>query len=199
MASKQKPRILIALTSQRFLFTRTAASLIQAMMDAQRSYEVAFHFEMACDIVSARNRCVLKAQEANATHILFIDYDMYFPPDTIEKLLTWDKDIIGAAYNFRSDDLKSTAVPLTSPSQVHPDTLPNEPFKCECLGAGVLLINMSVFDKLSKPWFMFGYKEDGTMLYGEDTYFCQRAIKDAGLEVWADPTLHVKHIGEQLY
>lgn len=201
MAKKQKPKILVALTAQRFVFSRTAFSLIQSALNAS-DYEFDFHMEIGCDIASARNRVVRQAQSRNATHLLFVDYDMYFGPKAINALLDADKDIIGASYNFRAnagEPLKSTAVPLGSTKQVSPEELPKEAFKCECLGTGLLLIKMSVFEKLKAPWFMWGYNDQGDLHFGEDTYFCQRAIKEAGLDVWAEPRLAVKHIGEQLF
>lgn len=194
---KTKPKILVALTGQRMIFTRTAFSLIQAALNA-KTYEFDFYMEMGCEIASSRNRLAQAARDRKADYLLFVDYDMYFPPKAIDGLLKANKDIIGAAYNFRSDELKSTAVPLGETVSPSPDFIPQELFKCEALGAGFLLIKTSVFDKVSAPWFMFGYKPDGTLHYGEDTYFCQMAIK-AGFEVWADATLEVKHIGEHLY
>jgi hypothetical protein len=198
MTNKTKPKLFIAITSQRFIFSRTAFCIINAL-SRQTDYDFAVHMEMSCDIASARNRIVSEARKAGATHLLFIDYDMYFSPDTIQKLIKQDKDIIGAAYNFRNESLKSTAVPFEKEEQVAPDQLPTETFKCQTLGTGLLLIKLSVFDAFKGPWFMFGYKEDGTLLYGEDTYFCQRAINEGKLDVWADPTLGVRHIGEQLF
>lgn len=187
-----KPKILVALTCQRFVFSRTTFSLIQAALNA-KGYVFDFYMEMGADIASSRNRVVQAARTRGATHLLFVDYDMYFPPDAIAKLLAADKDIIGAAYNFRKDPPQSTAVPVDEPSPT------DKPYKCQALGAGLLLIKMNVFEKLKQPWFMFGYTEKGELYYGEDTYFCQRAIKECGFDVWADPTLNVKHLGEYLY
>ena len=196
----KKPKILVALTCQRFVFSRTAFSLIQSVLNIKH-YEFDFYLEMGADIASSRNRIVYVARERGASHLLFVDYDMYFGPDTIQRLISHDKDIVGAAYNFRNDPPRSTAVPITQTDVAHPltENLPKELFKCHCLGTGLLLIKVSVFDKFKGPWFMFGYNDTGDMLYGEDTYFCQRAIKEGGLDVWADPTLGVKHIGEQLF
>lgn len=201
MAKKPKPKVLVALAAQRVIFARCAHSLIQAAMNSS-DFEFDFYMEMGCDIASARNRSVAAAKERGATHLLFVDYDMYFGPQTISKLLAHDKDIVGAAYNFRNEPPKpprSAAVPFDGNTFVSPDEVPKEPFKCQVIGAGMLLIKMSVFDTFKGPWFMFGYDEKGELHYGEDTYFCQRAIKEGGLDVWADPTLSVKHIGEQLF
>ncbi len=200
MAKKQ--RILVALTAQRMMFARTTSSLVQAAMD-KKDWEFDFYMELGADIASSRNRIVEAAKERKATHLLFVDYDMYFAPNSITRLLEQDKDIIGAAYNFRANanqEAKNTAVPITQPDvrHPHPDELPKEPFKCHCMGTGFLLIKMSVFEKMKKPYFMWGYNEEGELTFGEDTWFCQKAI-EAGFDVWADPTLQIKHIGEALY
>lgn len=192
-----KPRVLVALTAQRFVFSRTAFCLIQAAMNTT-DYEFDFIMEVGCEISSARNRLAQAAIDRNCTHLLFVDYDMYFTKDTIPSLIKADKDIIGATYNFRQETLKSTAVPEGMASSPHPDDLPKEPFKCEAIGTGLMLIKTDVFKKMAKPHFMFGFEQDGTVRFGEDTYFCQMA-KAAGFEVWADPTLNVKHIGEHLF
>jgi len=162
-------------------------------------YEADILMRIGCDIVGSRIFLVNQARELGMTHILFLDHDMWFPPNSIEQLLIWDKDIIGAAYNYRSFPLKSTAFPLgTEPINGEyfsdPKKLPTELFKCDVIATGLLLIKLSVFDKLEKPWFQFGRKDDGELNYGEDTYFCRRAI-EAGFDIWCDPTLTVRHLG----
>lgn len=196
--NKPQAKILIALTCQRLVFAPTVFSLM-GVMTGKKGYQASYYQQQGCDIVSQRNRCVLTAKELNATHILFVDYDMVFPSDAVQKLLDQDKDIIGAAYNFRREEsIKSTAVPLDKDEQVPPEELPTETFKSKALGTGFLLIKMEVFEKVAKPWFMFAYNQDGVMMQGEDTFFCQNAIA-AGYDVWADPNLGVKHLGEKLY
>ncbi len=189
----KKPKVLVALTAQRMIFARTAFCLIQAALNAD-DYEFYIQMEMGADIASSRNRLAQAALDQKADYLLFIDYDMYFPPRTISTLLSRKKDVIGATYNFRQDPPKSTAIPLEGT-----EAKTDEPFKVECMGAGMLLIKTEVFNKFPKPWFMWGYTPEGTLLYGEDTYFCQMAKNQGSVDVWADPTLGVKHIGEQLF
>lgn len=189
---KQKANVMIALPCQRLVFAKAVFSLVHALRKVDFDYD--FLMSMACDIVSSRTELVKQAQNNKGTHILFVDYDMFFPPvgadliSPITKLLEADKDIIGAAYNFRKDPLQSTATPKEGE-----DT--SKPFKCEVLGAGLMLIKMGVFEKVQAPWFNFGRDKDGRLVQGEDTYFCRKAI-DAGYDIWADPNLGVKHIGE---
>ena len=42
-----------------------------------------------------------QAYKEKCTHILFSDDDMEYPPDTLQKLLAHDKDLIGTLYNIR--------------------------------------------------------------------------------------------------
>lgn len=175
---------------------KTLFSLVHTLLMSDINFD--FGLRISCDIIGNRAGLVEQARKVKATHILFVDHDMYFPPmktdkgfeSAVTRLLSRDKDIIGVPYNFRSLPLKSTASPIEETS--------DEPYKCNVVGTGLLLIKLSVFDKLEKPYFQFGRNEDSEMVYGEDTYFCQQAIK-AGFDVWADPTIEVKHIGEYLY
>ena len=123
---------------------------------------------------------------------LWIDADMIFTGDALLRLLAHDKDIVGAEYNFRSLPLKPTATPITNIT----DT--SKLYKANVVATGLLLIKMSVFDKLEEPYFQFGRDKDWRIVHGEDAWFCQQAIT-AGFDVWCDPTLQVKHVGEYLY
>ena len=116
---------------------------------------------------------------------------MFFPCDSINRLLKADKDIVGASYNYRKEPVQSTAI-----AKEGEDT--TKLFKCEALGAGLLLVKIAVFEKIEPPWFNFGRDKEGLLIQGEDTWFCRKAI-GKGFDVWADPTLGVKHIGEYEY
>ena len=192
MAKKNK--IVIGLATQRLVFSKMCFSLVHALKDVP--FEWDFLLSMACDIVSSRTNLVRMAKEQNATHLCFVDYDMAFYPDRngkspITALLEEDKDIIGAAYNRRKEPIESTATPKEGE-----DT--TKPFKAEVVGAGLMLIKMSVFDKIEPPYFNFGRNSEGQLVQGEDTFFCRKAIA-AGIDVWAHPNLLVKHIGEYEY
>lgn len=182
--------------------SRTAFSLVHATKDI-RDFDVDMMLRMGCDIIGSRVWLVREAIKRGATHLLFVDHDMYFPPDSIKKLMEQDKDIIGAPYNFRQFPLRSTAVPtdeepINGEYRVDPETLPKETFKVKTLGTGFLLIKLSVFEKIPEPWFLFGRNKEGELVQGEDTFFCAQATK-AGFEIWADPTLGVKHVGDYIY
>lgn len=196
MAKKpqDKTKVVIALPCQNTVQSRTAFSLVHAVKGLD--IETDMVMRMGCDIIGSRVGLVRQAQKIEgATHILFVDDDMYFASNRenpIESLLSHDKDIVGADYNFRKLPLQSTVHPL---DENDPKT---DLFKCKALGTGFLLIKLSVFDKIPEPWFQFGRDAMGELVYGEDTYFCQQAIK-AGFDVWCDPDVKVSHVGEYLF
>ena len=126
---------------------------------------------------------------SGATHLLFLDSDMRFPPTALEQLLAARKDIVGANYRQRTGPgttarVGTEFVPLEGPGLT----------KVDVLGFGVTLISTKALSLIPKPWFAMPW--DGAKFVGEDVYFCAKA-KDAGFDIWADLKLSssVKHIG----
>lgn len=147
----------------------------------------------SCDIVSNRTWLVRYAIEQGATHLLFVDADMLFPSDLIPKLLAHKKEIVGIKYKKREFPVKWLYKTLEGEEESE-----TELFKVAHTGTGVLLIDLSIFEKIQGPWFNFGRDSQGALVMGEDVWFCNTA-RDAGYDVWIDPTLQVGHIGEYIY
>lgn len=154
----------------------------------------------------AENRAfaVIQAIKAGCSHILFLDDDMIFPEDTLEKLLAHKQEVVGV-YSF------SRALPLTPTvafmdengnhlphDQIAIFKRPAELFECFSIGMGVALIDLKVFDVIDKPWFEFRNHPSGKNLVGEDAWFCEKA-KEKGYKIWCDPTIDIKHIGDYQY
>jgi hypothetical protein len=154
----------------------------------------------SCDIVANRTFLVNYALEQDATHLLFVDADMIFPADTINQLLSHEKEIIGVEYPKREFPIKILCEPLTEPTT-------KIPYKVKYTGTGLLLIDLSIFkdpkfgigaDGKKNAWFNFGRDAQGAHIMGEDVWFCNVA-REAGYDVWVDPTLKVGHIGEYIF
>jgi len=62
-------------------------------------------------------------------------------------------------------------------------------YRVDAIGFGCVLIRVSVFKKIEKPWF------DWTVESGEDIYFCVQAKKH-NIEIWADTNAVVGHLAE---
>jgi len=147
----------------------------------------------SCDIVSNRTYLVNAALKAEATHILFVDADMLFPHDTIPRLLSHDKEIVGVKYKKRE-------FPVEWLYKAQGEESETELFKVNHVGTGLLLIDLTVFKNpsLGSPWFNFGRDSQGALALGEDVWFCNTA-RDAGYDVWVDPTITTGHIGEYIF
>jgi len=148
-------------------------------------------------IAENRNCLAARAIRSGATHMMFIDDDMVFPEDTIMRLLAHNKDIMGVKYQPRQ--VSSNHATGMFKTNIEPDQIPTDRiYPCDGVGTGIMLINLDVFKKIERPWFDFITHEVGMIITGEDFYFCYKA-KDAGCEVWADPTLQIGHIGDFTY
>ena len=146
----------------------------------------------------SREDIVRKLLDSACTHLLFIDSDISFAPDALERLLKRDRDIIGASYNYRQLPLKSTIKIHDEQGNILKNVLPDGTFECGAISTGFALIKLSVFKKISHPWFFFEHDEQGRLTCGEDVWFCRKARK-AGYKIYCDPTLIVKHIGDYSY
>lgn len=139
------------------------------------------------------------AKGQGATHFMSIDTDMVFPPEGIEKLLAQDKDIIGATYNERRFPLRSTVKLKDEQGRLTSGDISQytNPFPVYTLGLGFVLMKMNVFDKVEKPYFNSPLAADDTFTT-EDFYFFDKCQK-AGIEIWCDPRIIVKHLGLYTY
>jgi len=155
-----------------------------------------------------RNFVCKMALEHSATHVCFIDTDMVFPSDTINRLLEISKPVVGVASRKKKLPRQYTIEvdEATGARPIADSELPAAPF-CRIggspilVGTGIMLIDLQTINTaLAKPWFKFEtFWNDKEVGYtGEDLYFCRKTWA-AGLEVWCDPTINVKHIGDFEY
>lgn len=158
---------------------------------------------------SQRSTLVREALGTGATHILFLDSDMRFPPETMVGLLARKVPIVAANYVTRRFPIQPVAfksldddvVSLES-NRVWTEKDSTGLQSVGAIGMGVMLIDLDVFRYLEEPWFNIdwiardpeGKKASG--FRGEDMHFCDLARK-AGIEVLVDHDLsqYVRHVG----
>ena len=173
------------------------------------SKEVDWHVlvaERGYTIAENRNYCVVQALKNNSDYLLFVDDDMTFPADTLRRLLSHDKEVIGVNSYSRCLPLSSTVGLMDAKGEYkHPDKhtawemqIPDGLFKAYFVGAGVLLIKMTVFNRIKKPYFKFTTDKNGQIIHGEDGYFCNQ-VKKAGMDVWCDGSIPIGHLGEYAF
>ena len=190
----QLPRVAIAVPSGDMVhadFSRAYADLCRA--SAKLPLQL---ISVKSSIVAeARNNGVELAQSHGADFLLFLDSDMLFPPTTLFRLLIHGKDIVGATYTKRVAPFETLGTPLAE----QPVASSGDLVEMRRIPTGCLLIDMRVFDKLSKPYFRFEVDANGAIV-GEDYAFCDRA-REAGFRIWCDAVIsrQIGHIGQMVY
>ena len=187
-----KPRICIGVPCPDFIRTKTVATLCSLI---KRDPTISVQIKQGCYVHKNREEIVIDAQKMGGfTHLFFIDSDMCFSADVLDRLLSREADIIAGAYKYRHPG-GEYVVCLTDKSNGKEATIPDKLFTAYAAGTGCMLIKMSVFDKVPRPWFSFGPPE---MQIGEDIFFCKKA-QEYGYKIWVDPSVEISHIGEYLF
>jgi hypothetical protein len=199
-------KIAICIPSRGAMDYRFTYDLVQLVMYTQNTIvdagQADFGVLFRADTYIHRNRESLAemALRKNATHLLWLDDDMRFPPDLLVRLLAHQKPIVGVNYVTRGVEAEPVAITQIAPPgaklQTPPDATGLAPV--EALGFGAVLIESAVFTATTRPWFESCYK--GTQHYGEDVDFCMKA-RAAGYEVLVDQDLskQIAHLGSFEY
>jgi hypothetical protein len=144
---------------------------------------------MSSIVANTRNQMVAGARDMKADKLLMIDSDIVFPVNTLATLLAHDKPVVGGLYKRRTAPHEILGEPWDGTGDYTGLT------RMRAVPTGCLLIDMSVFDRLPRPYFRFGVS--GDMIVGEDIQFSLDCA-EAGIELWADCDLELGHIGEQV-
>ena len=187
---------------------------ISLMRLGQQVMEHGIHIQVSsicgCSVVSrARNMIAHEFLKSDCDHLLFIDSDMNFEPESVLRLLAWSqtKAIIGGAYESRKEG-KIYILSLDGDKEhVQMDAMGN--VKARRIATGFMMIQRQVFEKLAEmhpEWehkdntsdamlhSFFDFKVTREGYIGEDFLFCDRA-QEAGFSVWIDPTIKLGHMG----
>lgn len=139
----------------------------------------------------AIQRCdlVRMALKAGVDWILWLAPDMRFPRGALERLLTLDAPIVGANYLATAPPYLPVAVKSLEPeSRLVTGPGSNGLESVEVTGMGLLLTRAEIFRKLPEPWFMVGFNSANGTYFGEEVYFCRRAV-EAGYRILIDQAL----------
>jgi len=143
----------------------------------------------------SRNLLIDAARSKNCTHILLIDDDMAFKEDALVHLLNDDKDIVSALYLNKPYPHAPLAFDLADEStgSCIPMYLDEKPglIPIVAAGFGFILIKMSVFDKLERPYIRLGELDNEQ--WCDDIGFFNR-VRKAGIKSFVDTRVCVGHI-----
>lgn len=153
-------------------------------------------------VYDARNQLTQEAINKGFDYLLFIDSDMTFSADALDRLIADDKDIVSGVYYARKGNhfpvLFSKIRPKTifgKPIAEKLNVVPNGLFEIKGCGMGMCLIKVSalgkIFDRYKEPF-------SPLKLLGEDLSFCYRASK-RGFKIYADANVELGHVGTKIY
>lgn len=154
-----------------------------------------------CSLISSSRNALTRGVlsfDPKATHVLWIDADMMFPMNGLERLLSHNKSIVGAFYNKRIPPYETVGHLIGTP-----DISKGGLHRADIMPHGFALIRRDVYEQLKSPWYFESYdprcrtQQDPDGLVGEDVNF-SRSCNDLGIEMWcdADLTFECAHIGE---
>ena len=189
------PRVAIAIPSGDMLHADFAISLA-TLCHGCGSLGIEIVNAKSSIVAQARNTCVQLAKNAAVDYLWFVDSDMTFPATTLLRLLIHQKDIAGATYVKRVPPYPLLGTPLAP----QPADATVELVEMARIPTGCLLIRMSVFERLTKPYFFFGVEDGTANIIGEDYLFCDRA-REQGFRIWCDTALskELGHIGQTVH
>ena len=182
-------KIAIGLPTNRLVKPKTAKSLLEMVANTQYEYEF---IVSSRGYTTAENRNYISAKAVNAgcDYLFMVDDDMIYEPDTIDRLLECEKDIVGGEY-FTKYETRSTITDYL-------DDQREGLFECGALGGGLMLIKCDVFKKIPQPWYGYIWNDNGSIKESNDWFFCHKAIEH-GIKVWVDSNITAKHIGLKEY
>lgn len=159
--------------------------------------KIDFNLHIVCGsvIAESRTRLANEALEYGATHLLWLDSDMHFPPTVFDQLVRHNLDIVAGNYSTRYAPYQSVAFTdrknienrLEAKSGLH---------RVWAVGMGCMLVKANVYQSLPKPWYSHEYNFDLDNFGGEDIYFCNQA-RHHGIEVYVDADIKLAHFGTQ--
>ena len=186
------------------LMTKTALSLIETVR-LNPDLEIQPIFCYSGYIGENKANIVDTAQKLLCSHVFFVDHDMEFPPNLLPKLLSTDEDIIGGMYYYKQMPLDPMLKYFKPDGEWTPKIeestlkeIPNEIFEIAATGGGMLLVKMSVFNKIKRPYFAMEQDEFGKRSMTEDCGFFIKA-QAKGYKVMCDPTIRIGHVGNYTY
>ena len=177
----------------------------------QKGHKVTVFYNSELYIDRSRNACVKKFLESDCTDLLFIDADLVFENDAMEKIIKYDRSIVAGSYRLKQlfehypvvvdFDRENSNCKEEETGLVWVHSAPT----------GFMRIQRGVFEKMIEhyrpiadthgiiPFFETGMKvfNDGQW-WGEDTAFCKKWT-DIGGDIMVEPRLTFIHMGNREY
>lgn len=180
------------------------ALFMRSLLTMRLQGEVEISLAIGSLIYDARNRLAQKAVSENFDRVLWLDSDMIFGPDLMEKLnarIDEGAELVSGLYFTRraplepvvySDIRKENGVPKRDPYMDYPRDAIFEVAGC---GFGGVMMTADLLRRVGDE---FGLPFSPILGFGEDLSFCLRVGK-LGIPMFCDSAIKLTHLGWKEY
>lgn len=160
-------------------------------------------FNVGSLVYTSRNKLAQTAIEQETDYIFWLDSDMVFNPDILERMMKTmqenNLDFLSGLYFRRVPPYSAVLFDKLDIADgrcewSNFEEIPTGLFKAGGVGFGCVLMKTDVaFDVFSKYLDMFSPLAN----VGEDLSFCWRA-RQCGYDIWVDPSITLGHVGHAI-
>lgn len=183
-------KIGLGLPTNRLIKPKTAQSLLELVAFSKHNFEFIVSTR-GYNTAENRNWISAQAVKKGCDYLFMCDDDMIYEPDTIDKLLAHNKNIVGGVYKTKYEEQEDV-------NEYMDDKRPDELFNVWALGGGLMLIKCDVFKVIDQPWYGYKWHDNGQVKESNDWFFCHKALENR-IKIWCDPKVTAKHIGQYEY
>lgn len=179
------------------------ALFCQSLALLQRAGDTMIGFEVGSLVYNARNNLARQAIKAEADYVLWLDSDMVFSPDLLQRMMKVSKEngidfLTGLCFRRKPPytpclfDKLERLENGAGASYTALMSVPEGRFKVGGCGfAGVLMTTDVILSVSAK---FGGRMFDPLPGFGEDVAFCWRA-RQCGYDIWCDSEIELGHVG----
>lgn len=152
-------------------------------------------YDHAENIAIIRNSLVAQAKENDCTHLIMMDTDQVYHPNTIIKMLAHDVDVVGALVHRRYPPFAPILYrgELSKYKYVsYEEMYSGDLVEVDATGCGCILYTMDIFKALPSPWFEKQIGKNGKPI-GEDIGFCSR-LRSVDYKIFVDTSIQLDHL-----
>jgi len=211
-----KPSVYIAMPCYDSVKINTMLSVVRLVQQLSKNgIKVGINTMKSPLIHQARNYLTSVFLTTEYTHLLFIDSDVEFEPESVIRMLVAKKEIICTPYRVKAEQLDKHIYTVEFKDPKHIPIMPGGLVEIEAGPTGLMLIDRNVFEKIIKNnyhlkinneaipnagkshefyynFFDFGFSDGYSM--GEDISFC-RLARGNDFKIYANTESTTQHHG----
>ena len=166
------------------------------------------YFEMSSLIYDARNKIARAAIKEKCERVLWLDSDMQFEPDLMERLsarIDEGREFVTGLYVSRKEpirptiyrnlEIRETEEGRKASAPAYIDYPRDSVFEVDACGFGIVMTTVRLLKDVTGS---YGLPFTPVQGFGEDMAFCIRT-KELGYPLWCDSSIQAGHIGLTTY